>query len=159
MVWNDEAVAKLTKLYVKGLSSSEIAKELGTTRNAVIGKIDRSGLRLASKIEGFRKAVPKLPGPRPKERPRPRIKPVYYGIEEPAAPENMKGCTLMQLTDKTCRFPIGDPSEPGFHFCGSAVAGIDRVYCPHHTKIAYTTAAQRRAEAAAKESPNYGPQV
>jgi hypothetical protein len=46
------------------------------------------------------------------------------------------GCSLEELDGTTCRFPVGDPGEPGFHFCGEAP--IDRYpYCARHTRIAY----------------------
>jgi hypothetical protein len=43
---------------------------------------------------------------------------------------------LAELPDRACRWPIGDPAEPGFRFCGAPkVAG--RSYCQHHLGIAY----------------------
>ncbi len=43
--WTDERVASLKKLWLEGLSASQIAKQLGgVTRNAVIGKVHRLGL-------------------------------------------------------------------------------------------------------------------
>src|SRR3954469_23925217 len=45
MGWTDERVESLKKLWLEGLSASQIAKQLGgVTRNAVIGKVDRLGL-------------------------------------------------------------------------------------------------------------------
>src|SRR5947199_4794757 len=45
MGWTDERVALLKKLWLDGLSASQIAKQLGgVTRNAVIGKVHRLGL-------------------------------------------------------------------------------------------------------------------
>ena len=43
MAWTDERVALLKKLWMEGLSASQIAAELGegVTRNAVIGKVHR----------------------------------------------------------------------------------------------------------------------
>lgn len=43
--WTDERVTALKKLWLDGLSASQIAKQLGgVTRNAVIGKVHRLGL-------------------------------------------------------------------------------------------------------------------
>lgn len=43
---------------------------------------------------------------------------------------------LMQLTSDTCRWPIGDPRQPGFGFCGAPpVEG--KTYCKHHEGRAY----------------------
>ena len=46
MSWTDERVELLRKLWLEGLSASQIASELsnGITRNAVIGKVHRLGL-------------------------------------------------------------------------------------------------------------------
>src|SRR3954469_12551363 len=45
MGWTDERVETLKKLWLDGLSASQIAKQLGgVTRNAVIGKVHRLGL-------------------------------------------------------------------------------------------------------------------
>src|SRR5258707_1053279 len=45
MMWTDERVELLKKLWTDGLSASQIAAELGgITRNAVIGKVHRLGL-------------------------------------------------------------------------------------------------------------------
>ena len=46
MSWTDERVELLRKLWLDGLSASQIASELasGVTRNAVIGKVHRLGL-------------------------------------------------------------------------------------------------------------------
>jgi hypothetical protein len=45
-MWTDERVEELKRLWAKGLSSSQIAKQLGggLTRNGVIGKIHRLGI-------------------------------------------------------------------------------------------------------------------
>lgn len=41
IIWNDEAVARLGELRDRGLSAARIAAEMGTSRNAVIGKLNR----------------------------------------------------------------------------------------------------------------------
>jgi GcrA cell cycle regulator len=38
---------------------------------------------------------------------------------------------LVQLDDSACRWPVGDPAKPGFHFCGAQRSG-HRSYCRKH---------------------------
>jgi len=50
---------------------------------------------------------------------------------------------LMQLTERTCKWPIGDPAEDGFHFCG--LPSVDgKPYCQHHIAIAFQPMSNRR---------------
>jgi GcrA cell cycle regulator len=55
--------------------------------------------------------------------------------------------TLLQLTEKTCHWPIGDPGSGGgdFYFCGGEAAP-DLPYCTHHSRIAYQPASDRRRD-------------
>jgi len=51
--------------------------------------------------------------------------------------------TLLQLTEKTCKWPIGDPLQGNFYFCG-ADACEGNPYCRYHSKIAFQPVADRR---------------
>src|ERR1043165_2566889 len=66
MMWTDERVELLKKLWTDGLSASQIAAELGgITRNAVIGKVHRLGLSGGAKSpssSGPRVRKPRAPG-------------------------------------------------------------------------------------------------
>ncbi|MEL6267169.1 MAG: GcrA family cell cycle regulator [Pseudomonadota bacterium] len=54
--------------------------------------------------------------------------------------------TLLELTERTCKWPIGDPNDDDFHFCGlPAVAG--KPYCEHHVGIAFQPMSTRRDRA------------
>jgi GcrA cell cycle regulator len=56
------------------------------------------------------------------------------------APKNGKG--------PNCLWPIGDPRQPGFHFCGaSAIEG--KPYCPEHCARAYISRPARSENRAA----------
>src|ERR1700759_4674987 len=64
MGWDDERVATLKKLWLEGLSASQIAKQLGgVTRNAVIGKVHRLGL--SGRAAPSKPARNVFKGPRP----------------------------------------------------------------------------------------------
>ncbi|MEM7464345.1 MAG: GcrA family cell cycle regulator [Pseudomonadota bacterium] len=164
MSWTDERVARLTKLWADGLSASQIAAELGgVTRNAVIGKVHRLGLSGRAKSSGSSST------PRPKRQPRvsgyssrsPRtsqraLNNLSLKIsststaaralaeEDLEAPEPLK-LALTELTEKTCKWPIGDPATEDFYFCGQNV-GECGPYCKYHAKLAYQPVVDRRRE-------------
>jgi GcrA cell cycle regulator len=53
------------------------------------------------------------------------------------------GVQLLDLTDLNCHWPIGDPLNSDFQFCGdSAISGMP--YCAHHCRISYQPAPDRR---------------
>jgi GcrA cell cycle regulator len=63
--WSEDRVTTLSKLWLDGLSASQIARQLGgVTRNAVIGKVHRLGLPDRSTAQS-RKAAPSSRLPRP----------------------------------------------------------------------------------------------
>jgi GcrA cell cycle regulator len=59
------------------------------------------------------------------------------------SPEIAGKTTLLDLTDKICKWPMGHPGEPDFHFCGEAVnPGFP--YCVQHCGNAYQAQMPRR---------------
>src|SRR6185437_520135 len=127
MSWTDERVELLKKLWADGLSASQIAAELGgITRNAVIGKVHRLGLSGRAKS-------PSSSSPRPRKArssgmmrvSRPSIRgntALAYEYELEPEPELFEipveqRKTLLELSEKTCRWPVGDPGSSEFFFC------------------------------------------
>jgi len=56
-----------------------------------------------------------------------------------------KKISLMELTERTCKWPIGDPSTEEFWFCGhDSEAG--KPYCKTHISIAFQPITQRRSK-------------
>jgi GcrA cell cycle regulator len=157
--WTDERVELLKKLWADGLSASQIAGELGgITRNAVIGKVHRLGLSGRAKAPSS--SVPRQRKPRAPSMFRPprtmmrgntalAHMPSYdYDLEpEPELIENIipigQRCTLLELDQEKCHWPIGDPGQPDFFFCGGKTnAGTP--YCGYHGRVAYQPPAARR---------------
>ncbi|MCK5285007.1 MAG: gcrA cell cycle regulator family protein [Alphaproteobacteria bacterium] len=139
MSWTDDRVALLKKLWGEGKTAAEIAKELGgVTRNAVIGKAHRLKLsNRVSPIQQNKKPVPKPPEKKP---------------EIPVIQNNKKKKTipLIDLKGGECRWPLGDPREENFGFCGEqALAGLP--YCAEHAKLAYQAATRNRILQAQKK--------
>jgi GcrA cell cycle regulator len=158
MTWTDERVETLKRLWADGRSASQIATELGgITRNAVIGKVHRLGLSGRAKS-------PAATAPRPRK---PRSHPTLLRVARPAVrgntalaqafdlevepePELVDNViplgqrrSLLELSEDTCRWPIGDPGTAEFFFCGGpAVTALP--YCAYHSRVAYQPANLRR---------------
>lgn len=158
MGWTDERVTLLRKLWAEGLSASQIAKQLGgVTRNAVIGKVHRLGLagratpsRPAKRP--VRAARPRIVGPTaPRLRPASTVPAVVIPDLEPVKLDDGKAASVLTLNESMCKFPIGDPTDPNFAFCGRGAA--NGPYCADHARLAYqpSQAKKRRAAGAPDE--------
>lgn len=162
MSWTDERVELLRKLWLEGLSASQIARELanGITRNAVIGKVHRLGLsgrvktaspvssRPRSKTMRTTHRRPSLPSIRGNTALaiRPQMMEAPEPIEEIVIPISQM-VTIMELKEAMCRWPVGDPTTAEFRFCGAKNAAIGTSpYCPYHSRIAYQPVQERRRE-------------
>lgn len=146
MIWTDERIANLKDLWARGLSASQIAARMpGFTRNAVIGKVHRIGLagRASPRLSRAHKPKPRRTIASRKEvSVAPVIKTPEPVVEElPPEPEPVippgQRHTILTITDRTCKWPIGDPLDADFHFCSKAKPLEAGPYCPYHTKIAY----------------------
>jgi len=156
MSWTDERVELLKKLWQDGLSASQIAAELGgVTRNAVIGKVHRLGLsgrgQPTSTIKRQRRshsssvrrtrtvtvgnlALKQSVDALPEAELRPRRNVVV------PIPRKL---SIFQLTEDTCKWPLGDPSQEDFYFCGHDSLE-SQPYCEYHAGVAYQTPEPRR---------------
>jgi GcrA cell cycle regulator len=54
-----------------------------------------------------------------------------------------KRLMLVELSERTCKWPIGDPMATDFNFCG-VDSGESGPYCQYHAKLAYQPASERR---------------
>ncbi|MDO1559069.1 GcrA family cell cycle regulator [Brevundimonas sp. 2R-24] len=148
MGWTEERVGTLKKLWLDGLSASQIAKQLGggVTRNAVIGKVHRLGLSgRAAPSQPSRPAF-RTTRPRPSQpsAPRrieaaaaPRPAPQQPAPPPPAPMPDLPGtATVLTLGAHMCKWPIGDPTSNEFSFCGRR-AGETGPYCVEHARVAY----------------------
>jgi GcrA cell cycle regulator len=74
------------------------------------------------------------------------------------SPEIAGKTTLLDLNDKICKWPLGHPGEPDFHFCGDKVnPGFP--YCVAHCGHAYQAQLPRRDRRPPPPLPFGGPRV
>jgi GcrA cell cycle regulator len=168
--WTDERVELLRKLWSEGLSASQIAGRLGAgvTRNAVIGKVHR--LNLSGRVQQPRSAQPRAPrkqrepsmpgrasgmpsmpsagntAMKPVMRAEVQVRPVAIPEPQPLRlvdlPKDGR-VTILHLSDKTCKWPIGDPGSEEFCFCGHGPRD-GSPYCEYHARLAYQPVQDRR---------------
>lgn len=167
MNWTDERVDQLRKLWTEGLSASQIAAQLGgVSRNAVIGKVHRlklSGRGRATSAAPRQKKAPAAHGVGKGAAVRQTrtvtttigatalqaqfdVEPVERQYIRPAQDVVVpisRRLELTQLTERTCKWPNGDPLATDFNFCGNDV-GEGGPYCGYHSRVAYQPVSERR---------------
>lgn len=164
-VWTPEADDLLRAHYGKE-TADRIADMIGNgvTRASVIGRAARIGIakkrvprvrnldedrarsrryyrevtkpKLAAKLRDHRKGgFYRREGP-----PKPATMP-----PEPLPAPDMRLVSLLDRGPTMCAFPIGDPKQPGFVYCG-ADKPAEKPYCPYHHRIVYHAISDRRAD-------------
>jgi GcrA cell cycle regulator len=66
--------------------------------------------------------------------------------------------SLLDLNDRVCRWPMGHPGEPDFHFCGKP-SNPGYPYCVDHCGVAYQAQLPRRDRRPPPPLPYGGPRV
>jgi GcrA cell cycle regulator len=159
MEWTDERISELTKLWNEGLSTAEIGKMLGISKNAVVGKAHR--LRLAARPSPIRRLVMRPSAPRMPRATRPAAIPSLPATVAMVAPAKPPAGVVApqpvprprievpaaQLSNQRCMWPVGHPGDGDFHFCGDR-ALIGKPYCAAHCAVAYVKAKPKTGEAA-----------
>ncbi|PCI62892.1 MAG: global cell cycle regulator GcrA-like protein [Kordiimonadales bacterium] len=127
MAWTEDRIETLRTLWDKGLSASQIAKELGegVTRNAVIGKAHRLSLK-------------SRPSPVKTDKDKKKVAP-----KRAAKKADKTLISLLDLTDRMCKWPLGHPGDDDFHFCGKPSEN-GMPYCAGHCAEAYQAQPPRR---------------
>ena len=186
MPWTDEMVETLKKMWNEGLSTGEIGKRLGVSKNSIVGKVHR--LQLTARPSPIKKknseeavstppkvkekkinktetsesenkektcsqditaskdskkiknkVAPKAENNTSLEKATPKESEAFLNISIPVINTPKKPgdkITVTDLDNHTCRWPIGDPKDENFHFCGAPIR-IGQTYCEEHAAIAY----------------------
>lgn len=156
--WNESDLARLKQLWEAGLSTSAIGKEMGISKNAVVGKAHRIGLpgKPSPIIRGkYRppahlwrpvKTLPPMPAPpplpaivEPPARPKPVLveRPKVVPIPPPAPKSRFRSCQFVDGHRGSFRFTCDD--QP---FGSSA-------YCERHHQLFHVRVRDRSEDEAA----------
>jgi GcrA cell cycle regulator len=175
MQWTAEAIEDLKRLALEGRSASAIAATLGiASRNAVIGKASRIGIKLNG---GGRAAVlgkgsmsrrsaewlttphPQLGAGKPSSAAVLARGPAATTADERRAPwafgeaeiGEMRRVRFEDVHESACRWPLGDPRSGDFAYCGLKPAE-GQSYCAGHCRMAYRPSQARQS---ARERQGY----
>jgi GcrA cell cycle regulator len=160
MNWTDAAIEDLKRLALEGRSASVIAAALGgASRNAVIGKASRIGIKLngdgrgparGGAPAGAHRTQPSEPqAARPVRVPRGfpsacldastlrrREERKAAWIEPEVEIKEMRRVRFEEIREPACRWPLGDPKSGDFVYCGLERAE-GHSYCAGHRRMAY----------------------
>ncbi|MBO6542318.1 MAG: hypothetical protein JJ939_16065 [Alphaproteobacteria bacterium] len=134
--WTDEEDMELTKGIKLSKSYSVISREMGRSRSACIGRAYRLGL------------CAKAPAP-----PIAALERSVSSYHEIAVRSFRGDCTqhameaVLVLEKNECSWPIGHPTDEGFHFCRAQVSAEGGSYCAVHRATALLPAIQKEVSA------------
>jgi len=151
-MWTEQAVETLRRLALEGRSAAWIAAALGApSRSAVIGKANRIGIKLNGGTHsapiGEAPSSQRLPAEiswgRAGSRARSRVPAVSRErrrtdrwIFATAEVGDMRRIGLAEIGEVECRWPLGDPAQEDFAYCGLPVVR-GHAYCAGHCRLAY----------------------
>ncbi|WP_158747610.1 GcrA family cell cycle regulator [Acidisphaera sp. L21] len=163
MDWTDEIIDRLKTLWAEGVSTAEIGRRIGVSKNAVVGKAHR--LSLAARPSPIRRGAP---GEAPKRSPVRRVVGPTLPTMAPPPPVEVRPpvavaprpvptpspAPVLRAVHRApggrlvaCCWPIGEPGTRSFRFCDDeSLPG--KPYCSTHAALAYVKVRDRREEAA-----------
>jgi GcrA cell cycle regulator len=169
MEWAEETIVRLRALWDEGLSTAEIGRRLGVSKNAVVGKAHR--LDLPARPSPIRRdgsgGAPRRTTPRrvagPTLPPLSSTAAMTAPTGGPSPPPHMVALVQKPAPTPppriapaaarpygrivTCCWPLGEPGTRSFRFCDEA-SEPGKPYCSDHVKLAYVKVRDRREDAA-----------
>jgi hypothetical protein len=148
--WTEPRIKRLCDGIARGEPRAEIAKALGVTRNAVIGKTRRLGLSVPRMRDDGdivrrrrldrRNALAKLRNARAREAAMnepPKTPAIFWRPELERQRKNVPGrpVEIWDLTEDCCRWPLWKDGQVERFYCGQTIS-IGSSYCPKHRREA-----------------------
>ena len=120
--WTRDKIAELMYYWADGGSASWIGRKLGCSKNAVIGKVAR--LKLAK---------------RPSPLQRSKAPPIRIHLPRGNKVDRMQSAPCSNGSVQKCAWPIGEPGQKDFRFCGKPAVPGRRPYCEACCAKAYVS--------------------
>lgn len=138
--WTEALETRLRELRASGKTAVQIGKELGMTRNAIIGKCGRLGIVCPGRLKQAKRDGAIIANRRKRNgfsllrRPKDRIPPtIDYATPTNVIPLNV---SLLDLTNNQCRWVCDGTDDHGLRlYCGHPIH--DRSYCAAHYRLCY----------------------
>jgi GcrA cell cycle regulator len=171
MEWAEETIARLRTLWDEGLSTAEIGRRLGVSKNAVVGKAHRLDLPARPspiRRDGSGGGAPRRSAPRriagPTLPPLSSTSPLSGLSSSPPVMPHLAVMSVKPVPPPpaaraappaprpygrvvTCCWPLGEPGTRSFRFCDDP-SEPGKPYCSDHVKLAYVKVRDRREDAA-----------
>lgn len=153
MEWTEKAVALLKQYWNEGWPTSDIAKRLGTTRNSVIGRVDRLKRKgeLSARFSGGEELA-KAKRIEKKIKTQATPVPLHHFINSKPVPptplpetplsSSFLGLTMEELEPWQCRYPAGGERGKPITFCGQR-RRQNSSYCDHCHNICWVPLRKR----------------
>jgi GcrA cell cycle regulator len=138
--YTQEECETIERMALEGYSTSQVARVIGKTREAIAGfawrHLNTRGIYFASNVNqhsGVQKEKPaRVLNHRP---PRSRVsRPIP--VEAPPLEPPLR-LQVEELKPRSCRWPFGDPGASDFGFCGHETHAPGQSYCAHHQRLAW----------------------
>jgi GcrA cell cycle regulator len=163
--WTHGKIEELRRLLADKNSAKEAAEILGCTRNAVIGKSHRLGINSGLNSSNSNRVKNAHAERKTKSAtilakgvvmtPQPSLEPIEALFPLPQIETPMgAAAAIMSLTPDSCRWPLGNPLDDTFRFCGCKAA-FGKPYCLEHYRASCGngTPSERRVSRPAWNAP------
>lgn len=144
--WSENQTKILRDMHAAGKTAADIARAVGKTRNAVLGKVKRLGLATSRHVyldrlkkaararskEISEKAIIRKNETKKKGAQKPSPETDYDRVD-PSTPGLIR---LADLSSKTCRYPLNNAAQGEYYFCGGTPKE-GRPYCSDHCAVVY----------------------
>lgn len=149
MIWWQQQIDELMRLYRSGVTSYQMASHFGVSRGAVCGRIHRERVKLGEITD-----APRAPRKSTKQEKKMTLPDGAFVTFRPQVPTLVPDeGQLASIVDVTgCKWPVRDDAAfvGGVAFCNHGTDG--KTYCPYHTQMSVASYSRKLIRATVKSA-------